>query len=277
VREGDQLPFKGKKVFKSAESLRSGGPNAIRFKLWEGEIKDPITDNNFVGVFAIKGSDFAEGVIAAGSELVCEYEISDSGAIYLNISVPSIGGAFESGRNFYSRQESQIDYSAANDLILEDLRSTFSRLDSMSDVIFDEKLDDARKKLTEADNQRSENSNITAEEAKQAADRVLEAKRLMANARKNHLKEIRSIELEKTKSFFDEYMREYARSSEISTFDNLIKSATRAIEKTTGEFEVLLDEMRSTNSAILWRQDWYILDRFQAYKKSPQMFNDKSS
>ncbi|HHG5550776.1 TPA: Hsp70 family protein, partial [Pseudomonas aeruginosa] len=36
VREGDQLPKKGKKTFKAGESLKSGSAGSIKFKLWEG-------------------------------------------------------------------------------------------------------------------------------------------------------------------------------------------------------------------------------------------------
>jgi molecular chaperone DnaK len=114
VREGEQLPKKGKKVFRAEESLKAGSPGAIKFKLWEGDISDPITDNRFIGMFQIKGSDFDDGVIAAGAELMCTYEVLDSGNIILEISVPSIGGSFHSGRNFYSRQEGQIDYTKAS-------------------------------------------------------------------------------------------------------------------------------------------------------------------
>jgi molecular chaperone DnaK len=79
VREGDQLPKKGKKTFKTEESLRAGSAGSIKFKLWEGEISDPINDNRFIGMFEIKGSDFDDGVIAAGAEMICEYEVLDSG------------------------------------------------------------------------------------------------------------------------------------------------------------------------------------------------------
>ena len=75
VREGEQLPKKGIKVFKAEESLKSGSPGAIKFKLWEGDIADPITDNRFIGMFQIRGSDFTDGVIAAGEELTCKYEV----------------------------------------------------------------------------------------------------------------------------------------------------------------------------------------------------------
>jgi molecular chaperone DnaK len=91
VRDGDQLPKSGKKTFKAEESLRAGAAGSIKFKLWEGSIEDPVSDNRFIGMFEIKGSDFSDGVIAKGAELLCEYEILDSGNIVLEVTVPSIG------------------------------------------------------------------------------------------------------------------------------------------------------------------------------------------
>jgi molecular chaperone DnaK len=128
VREGDQLPKKGKKTFKTEESLKAGSAGSFKFKLWEGEITDPISDNRFIGMFEIKGSDFDDGVIAAGAELLCEYEILDSGNIMMEVSVPSIGGSFHTGRNFYSRQDGQIDYSQASKLVAAQSEHVLQRL-----------------------------------------------------------------------------------------------------------------------------------------------------
>ncbi|MDR4473598.1 MAG: hypothetical protein MRJ92_13475 [Nitrospira sp.] len=86
VREGgDQLPKKGKKAFKAEEALKAGSTDSLKFKIWEGEIADLVNDVRFVGMFEIKGSDFYDGVIAAGAELVCEYEVLDSGLIVLEV------------------------------------------------------------------------------------------------------------------------------------------------------------------------------------------------
>src|SRR3546814_3208794 len=89
------LPKKGKKTFKAGESLKAGSAGSIKFKLWEGDISDPINDNRFIGMFEIKGTDFDDGVIAAGAELICEYEVLDSGNIVLEVSVPSISGSLD--------------------------------------------------------------------------------------------------------------------------------------------------------------------------------------
>jgi molecular chaperone DnaK len=272
VREGDQLPKKGKKTFKAEESLRAGSTGSIKFKLWEGEIADPVNDNRFIGMFEIKASDFDDGVIAAGAELVLEYEILDSGNIMMEVSVPSIGGSFHSGRNFYSRQDGQIDYSQASKLVEEQSEHAKQRLEEMESKIDDPRLEQAREKLEQADSVKS--SDADPETAKQAMDNVQEAKRLLALARKDHLKEIRQMELDKAVDFFDRHVREHARSTETSAYDNLAKTAQRAIDNNSGDFEAHLDDLRSKNFIILWRQDWFVIDRFKWLASDSYLFPD---
>lgn len=272
VREGDQLPKKGKKTFKTEESLKAGSVGSIKFKLWEGEISDPINDNRFIGLFEIKGSDFDDGVIAAGAELICEFEILDSGNIMMEISVPSIGGRFHSGRNFYSRQEGQIDYSKASKLVEEESSHALHRLEEMKSKIDDPRLDQAREKIAQAESIKSGESDP--ETAKQAMDNVQEAKRLIAMARKEHLKDIRQLELDKTIEFFETQVREHARPTEASAFDNLAKTAQRSIDNNSTDFEAHLDDLRSKNFMILWRQDWFVIDRFKWLAQDTYLFSD---
>lgn len=272
VREGDQLPKKGKKIFKTEESLRAGSTGSIKFKLWEGEISDPVNDNRFIGMFEIKGSDFDDGVIAAGAELVCEYEVLDSGNIVMEVSVPSIGGSFHSGRNFYSRQDGQIDYTKATKLVEEQSENTLQRLEEMASKIDDSKLDQAREKLERAESISSSESDP--ETAKQAMDNVQEAKRLLALTRKEHLKDIRQLELDKAVEFFDKAVREHARPTEANAFDNLAKTAQRSIDNNNGDFESHLDELRGKNFMILWRQDWFVIDRFKWLAQDTYLFPD---
>ena len=275
VREGEHLPAKGRKIYKAAETLSAGGANPLRFKIWEGEIEEPVQDNNFVGIFNIKGSDFIDGIIVVGADLFCDYEISDSGAITLTVTVPSIGAAFKSDRNFYSRQEAQVDYSNANEQIVGDARNTLVRLNAMSLVVSDENLELAKIKLQDADSKISNLVEITEEDAKQAGDRVLEAKRLMAIARKTHLKEIRQSELDNRQTYFDTHVRELARQTEVTSFSNLYNSALRAIERASGEFEAFIDQMWSITSGILWRQDSYVASIFEGFRSSPSWCADR--
>lgn len=272
VREGDQLPKKDRKIFKAEESLKSGGSNSIKFKLWEGEIIDPVGDNRFIGMFEIKGSDFEDGVIAAGAELICEYEILDSGNIVMEVSVPSIKGLFHSGRNFYSRQEGQIDYSKASKLIVEQSDQTLKRIDEMASKIEDLRLEKAREMLEKAKSVvQGENDPET---AKQAMDNIQDSKKLLALTRKDHLKEIRKLELENAKKFFDKYVRQNARPTEETSFDNLVKTAQRAIENNSGDFEAHLADLRNKNFIILWRQDSFVIDRFKWMAEDSHLFQD---
>lgn len=272
VREGDQLPKKGKKTFKTEESLKAGSTGSIKFKLWEGEISDPINDNRFIGMFEIKGSDFDDGVIAAGAEMICEYEVLESGNIMMEVSVRSIRSSFHSGRNFYSRQDGQIDYTKASKLVEEQSEDALQRLEEMASKIDDPRLDQAREKLEQAGSIKSDESDP--ETAKQAMDNVQEAKRLLALARKEHLKDIRQLELDKAVEFFDKAVREHARPTEANAFDNLVKTAQRAIDNNSGDFESHLDDLRGKNFIILWRQDWFVIDRFKWLAQDAYLFPD---
>jgi molecular chaperone DnaK len=272
IREGDQLPKKGKKTFKAGESLKSGSVGSLKFKLWEGEVSDPINDNRFIGMFEIKGSDFEDGVIAAGADLLCDYEVHDSGNIKMEVSIPSIGGSFHSGRNFYSRQEGQIDYSQASRLVEEQAQATRERLDEMESKIDDPRLTQAREKLDSASLDKASESDP--ETAKQAMDSVQEAKRLLAVARKAHLKEIRQLDLDKATECFESHVKEHGRATEVTAFNNLAKTAQRAIDSNSSDFETHLDELRSKNFMILWRQDWFVIDRFKWLAQDKYLFPD---
>ena len=272
VREGDQLPKKGKKTFKAGESLRAGAAGSIKFKLWEGGIEDPVSDNRFIGMFEIKGSDISDGIIAKGADLICEYEVLDSGNIVLDVTVPSIGGTFNSGRNFYSRQEGQIDYTKAAKRIDEEADHVSSRLDEIASKVDDPRIDQARERLDRA--AAAKGNEGDPETAKQAMDDIQEAKKLLAQARKENLKIIRQLELDKAVEFFDERIRQLARPAESSAFDNLAKTAQRAIDNNSGDFESHLDELRGKNFMILWRQDWFVIDRFKWLSEDAFLFPD---
>lgn len=272
VREGDQLPKKGKKTFKAGESLKAGSAGSIKFKLWEGEISDPINDNRFIGMFEIKGSDFDDGVITAGAEMICEYEVLDSGNIQLEVSVPSISGSFKSGRNYYSSQEGKVDYTSQAKNIQEQSEHTLERLEEMASKVDDPRLEQAREKLEQANT--IESGEADPETAKQAMDNVQEAKRLLALTRKEHLKDIRQLELDRTVGFFEKAVRQHARPTETSSFDSLVKTAQRAIDNNSNDFESHLDDLRGRNFMILWRQDWFVIDRFKWLAQDTYLFAD---
>lgn len=274
VRAGDQLPAKGQLVFKTVESLKAGSAGSINLKVWEGEIDDAVSDNRFIGMLKISGADFDDGVIPAGADLHCDFKVLDSGNIMLDVSVPSIGGSFQSGQNFYSRQDGQVDFTNAAARVAEASESTMTRLDEVSDVVDDPKLEQARKKLSSASELDPDDPDT--ERAQESMEKVLEAKRLLAQVRKDHLKEIRQLDLNQAQKIFDDYVREYARPSEETSFDNLVRTAQREIDRNGKGFENHLNEMRGKNFEILWRQDWFVVEKFKSMVQSPYNFSDQN-
>ncbi len=274
VKEGDKLPAKGERVYKAGESLKAGSSNSIKFKLWEGVITDPVTDNNFIGVFEIKGTDFDSGVIPTGAELIAEYEMHDSGLIVINVSVPSIGNSFNSGRNFYSRTSGQIDYSSASKLVETQSQEMIDRVEQIEQHVDDNRLYEAKEKLTKAQNNCANQNDPEA--TKQAMDDVQEAKKILAQTRKDHLKTIRQMELDNTVQVYEDLISEYAKSVEQNKFDNLRRSAQRAIDNNSNDFESYLEEIRQLNFDVLWNQDWFIVDRFKQFAESPYLFSDQN-
>src|SRR5208337_5374308 len=100
---------------------------------------------------------------------------------------------------------------------------------------------------------------------KQAMQNVQEAKRILASVRKKHLPGIRQLDLDSVVDYFENNVRKHAKSSEATAFDNMARSAKRAIESTSSEFENIIEQMRIMNWQVLWRQDWFVVDVFKRF------------
>lgn len=272
VREGDALPKKGSLSFKAGQTLKAGSASSINIKLWEGAIQSPITDNRFIGVLKITGKDFDSGVIPTGADIECEYEMADSGTIMLEVSIPCIGASF-SNRNFYSRQEGQIDLTDV-DGIAEQGKSLLIRIDAMEEKVSDSKLVDARKKA-DAAAQLAVRDDCDLEDVQKASNDLLDAKKLIDQARQQNLKTIRQMDLDNCVEFFDEVVRPYASAAEIQVFENLARTAQRSIDRNDSDFENILESMKEKNTVILIRQDWFVIDWYRRITASSANYIDK--
>lgn len=84
------------------------------------------------------------------------------------------------------------------------------------------------------------------------------------------------MELDGTTESFDESVRQYARPSEATAFDNLARTAQRSIDNNVPDFESHLDDLHSRNFHILWRQDWYVIDHFKRVADQSFLSTDAS-
>lgn len=272
VKAGDPLPKRGKLSLFAGETLRAGSPGALNFMLYEGDTQGEIRDNQFIGTFRVNGSDFDEGMIATGAEILLEYEVTDSGNIKLDVSVPSIGGSFSSGHNYYSRQDAQLDYTQAAALVSSEAATTLSRLDEIATHVDDQRIAGIRQRLhriREIDADRAD-----PEETKLALDEIRVIRKEISILRKDHLKVIRQVDLDGIAAFFDDQTRRYARPEEEQSFDALLRTAQHSIDANGNDFETHLAELRSRNINTIWRSDDFIVDRFHWLSQSPEQFID---
>jgi molecular chaperone DnaK len=272
VKEGEPLPKKGEIIFKAGENLKAGSVDALHFILREGEIKNPVQDNNFIGEFKILGTDFEQGEIAINDDLICKYEVLDSGQVFISVSVPKLKSDFDANKNFYSRQEGQIDFTTAANQIHDQIESLKNKVKTISAQVKDEKLDEVSNKIDTASNISSNESDPDI--AKQAMENIQEAKKLLAIVRKSNLKLIRQMDLNSCKKFFDDTVRQHAKPSETSSFDNLVKTCQNNIDSNASEFENNLQSLRYRNWDILERQDWFVIDMFKRYSEEPWRFTN---
>lgn len=275
VRAGDRLPVRGKKIFRAAESLRAGEPKALNFKIWEGDIEEPISDNRPIGLLKITGKDFATGTIPTGAELECEFEILDSGAISLEVSVPCISGLFNSGKNFYSRQESQLNYGTDKALIESDARNIVERMQRTFGIVDSPELEQLNMQINDLLTKLASKGHHDAEDVQELSEKVLSAKRCLASVRRQNLRDMRQLELDNESDFFETKVKDYARESEIRAYHNLVKTAQRAIDRNEPNFEHYLRELAWRTGNILWRQDWYVAEIFYEQQRNPQNYSDK--
>ena len=271
VEEGDALPKKGALTVKAGQTLKAGTNDSINIKLWEGNIQSPITDNRFIGMLKITGTDIDSGVVPTGADIECEYEILDSGTINLEVSIPCIGASF-ANRNFYSRQEGQIDLTDI-DSIAEQGRQVLDRIDSMAEKVDDPQLAEARKKAERAATLDSQPQS-EAEDVQKANNDLLDAKKLINKTRQANLKTIRQMDLDSCVEFFNDIVRQFATEAEEQAFDNLTRTAQRSIDRNDADFDNILDSMKTKNTMILIRQDWFIVDWYQRSVTSSSNYSD---
>ena len=265
VRKNDPLPHSGTVKLKANEHLDAGTSNSLNFSVWEGEFEENIKANEYVGDFKIVGTDFKEGVIPVDGDLICEYEIKTSGEIKVEVSVLDISESFE---EIYSAFEGKADYKdeeKAQDVIENSIEAN-TRIDEIRKVVTDQRLDEAKQKLELANTLDPDESDP--EKVKEAEQGIKHAEELIEVVSRINRKQISQIALTKELTFFDTYCRQHARASEETEFDKLVETAQRAIENNDTDFTEHLNELRARIFEVLWRQPFFIIERFKNIRKT---------
>jgi len=149
------------------------------------------------------------------------------------------------------------------------------RIDSIAEKIDDPQLENARRKAELAANIDSQES-CDLEDVQKANNELLDAKKLISRTRQENLKIIRQMDLDNCVEFFDEVVRKYAKPAEEHSFDNLVRTAQRSIDRNDADFDNILENMRTKNTVILLRQDWFIVDWYRRATASSSNYLDQN-
>lgn len=272
---GDILPSRCTRVFKAEHSLVSGTDESLNFKLYEGDGEsDEPSDNRFIGQLKISGNDFEGGEIKSGAKLECDFHVQESGAIMIEVSIPSIRGTFGKGQNFYSWQKEGFDFNDpdAAATIVDESNQVLDRLGELIEIADEPRLAQIQGYLkTVAD--------ITPEEAdperlQEIMETVLEARRDIGKVKKDHFREIRQRELDKVVGMIDKFVRPAASAIEEKALDSLLTTIERSISRNDRDFDEYMGKLWGACVEVLWREDWFVAVRFKSLADSPERFRD---
>ena len=249
VREGDSLPAKGTKKFRAGRKIRAGSSDSINFKLYQGEIEDKISDNLFIGALKISGEDFEFGTILEGTEIICDYTLDDAGSINLEIDIPAVSESFY--KNFYSREEGQLNFDKAADKLNRDGKNLLEQVRELGRAI--ENNDDYGK-------------------LKQAA------KKILADIRERNRESIRREDLNDRREYYNDCVKKFAKPQEITQIENLLGRAEDLIEREDSAYEDIVKEISGLCREIIFRRDnEYVAYPFNSMIKNPSDFNDQAN
>ena len=272
VKANDSLPKSGSITLHAAEQLVGNGSGALSFSLWEGEIREPVDDNRYIGTYRIPASEIGNNVIRVGAVIDCDYEMNESGSIRLGASIPSIGLHMES-RNFYSRLEGQIDLEDTASLVRETNR-LLERTALMKERIVDEKLSDIRLKLVKIRDVFSHSAD--SEAIADSEEELLHCYRDIAILSQKYASIIRTQDLQNAKDTFQKN-ESYATSAEKARFNNYVDLAHYAIEMGTSDFEDQMNKLYQLISGILWRNEKHIRNVFMNLIRNPANYSDRAA
>ena len=270
VKEGDRLPHKGVIRVKAGKTIRSGSAEALNIKLWEGDIQSCIEDNRFIGMLKIRGSDIEAGVIPTGTDIDCEYEVSDSGQINIEASIPYIAATFR-GHNLYSRQAG-VDAVDKNK-IAEAGQKLLYEIENMIFRIPDPRLYDAKAKAMNASNA-SKLRDDDKEQIQKADSDLQEARKIAARFRRENTRLMKEARLSGKRIVYKGNIIEYADENERKEIENLFELAERSLAGTGEYFEDIIRDLNRQFNSVLWKQDWYILRVYEDYTSDPSRYNN---
>lgn len=278
VRQGDQLPSKGKITLHAGQELKAGSNSSLNFKLWEGEIEEPVTFNRFIGNIKVFGYEFDFGKIIEGAEILCNYSINDAGSIKVEIEIPSIGESFNNDINYYVADDGKLDSAEMLEKLNQDGQEVIYRIRKLGSALDEgedyEKLRQASEVVSTVIT--ANHSDYDKEQILHLNENLQNVKKTLDTIRKNNLALVQAYEVNHMIEFFNDTVKQFASPADVKDYEKLFAKARSLIgtdEKTA--FEDALAQIRYKNYDVLAKDEEFLIYDFERLTKNPNEYLDR--
>lgn len=270
IKKDDLLPKSGTVKYKTTKRISAGSNDSISFKLWEGEIADPVEYNRFIGEISISGNSFEYGIIPVGSEIVCDYTFSDSGNIETKVTVPSVG--ITETKDSYDRLSGQIDFNNDDTKIVSEAQSVLERIEELSENIFDEKLDEAAIKIR---SYLDRSDDLDAEDLQTLFEITQTGKGVVASFMRENKAIVWQQDLDSAMDGFSD-LESNATEAQKNMIYKLQDNIQRAIDANSPTAEKLLAQLHDAIAKVAFNNDDIFYAIFASMAQNPQEFTNQA-
>lgn len=270
IKKDDLLPKSGTVKYKTTKRISAGSNDSISFKLWEGEIADPVEYNRFIGEISISGNSFEYGIIPVGSEIVCDYTFSDSGNIETKVTVPSVG--ITETKDSYDRLSGQIDFNNDDTKIVSEAQSVLEKIEELSENIFDEKLDEAAIKIR---SYLDRSDDLDAEDLQTLFEITQTGKGVVASFMRENKAIVWQQDLDSAMDGFSD-LESNATEAQKNMIYKLQDNIQRAIDANSPTAEKLLAQLHDAIAKVAFNNDDIFYAIFASMSQKPQEFTNQA-
>lgn len=270
IKKDDLLPKSGTVKYKTTKRISAGSNDSISFKLWEGEIADPVEYNRFIGEISISGNSFEYGIIPVGSEIVCDYTFSDSGNIETKVTVPSVG--ITETKDSYDRLSGQIDFNNDDTKIVSEAQSVLEKIEELSENIFDEKLDEAAIKIR---SYLDRSDDLDAEDLQTLFEITQTGKGAVASFMRENKAIVWQQDLDSAMDGFSD-LESNATEAQKNMIYKLQDNIQRAIDANSPTAEKLLAQLHDAIAKVAFNNDDIFYAIFASMAQNPQEFTNQA-
>ena len=270
IKKDDLLPKSGTVKYKTTKRISAGSNDSISFKLWEGEIADPVEYNRFIGEISISGNSFEYGIIPVGSEIVCDYTFSDSGNIETKVTVPSVG--ITETKDSYDRLSGQIDFNNDDTKIVSEAQSVLEKIEELSENIFDEKLDEAAIKIR---SYLDRSDDLDAEDLQTLFEITQTGKGVVASFMRENKAIVWQQDLDSAMDGFSD-LESNATDAQKNMIYKLQDNIQRAIDANSPTAEKLLAQLHDAIAKVAFNNDDIFYAIFASMAQNPQEFTNQA-